>query len=554
MDSVTDGRSLGSYNTPKTLADWLAEELSHLIDFGHSVTAMDPACGDGSLLSAIHLISQGRARLIGRDIDPRALAEAGKQLPPTVTLEFGDTLLQSQSVSALEEQADLIIANPPWGATLTNDQRMSLKGRFSLAAGQFDTYDLFVEHAVRTCRPGAVCAFIIPESILLPQHERLRRLLLDQTQMLLIARLGEGIFTDVCRDAVIIIFRILPPHPSHLVRCLRLGPLRTHQASLGQLSHDSTSKYPPHYVPQRRFKSNPYAEFDMDVRTSETVIPRMSSVPKFHWDEWVHVGRGIEVGKRGLRALCLSCATYNPPPRTVKDRYCRSCYSPLQPNEIRSVVQPRYESCNQGMIPLIVGEDVQRYNTLPSRLLRAHIKGIDYKDPEIFKRRKLLVRKTGVGLRSAIDDSGAATTQTVYHIVNRSDDEYWIMDYLQGVMNSRVMLSFHLRKSGEVQWRSYPYITPKIFKSLPIPDPNASTQLYIMAREIAESSASLRYDYTIEQDLELDGQVAAMYGLNEYECDWIASVLNETADLQFFLDMRVPDESEIRPSVMQEIR
>ena len=551
MNNGANRRTLGSYNTPKALANWVAKELCALVDFENSITAMDPACGDGSLLSSIHLVSQGRIQLLGRDIDRVALAEARRRLPATVTLEHGDTLLQSQSPLNLEAQADLVLANPPWGAVIPDGQRARLKKKFSLAAGQFDTYDLFVEHAVRTCRPGAICAFILPESILLPEHERLRRLLLQRTQVLLIARLGEGIFTDVCRDTIVLIFRVSPPPPNNLVRCLRLGPPLTHQVSSQQWSLGGTGEHLSHCVPQRRFISNPYAEFDIDVRVDETVIPTMLSVPQFRWDDWVHIGRGIEVGKRGLKAFCPSCETYNPPPRTAGTGTCKACRSLLQSNEIKSIVEPWGEGYEEDMIPLIVGEDVQRYEVLPSRLIRAHLKGIDYKDAEIFKRHKLLVRKTGIGLRSAIDDSGAATTQAVYHIVGRPDYEPWITDYLQGIMNSRVMLSFHLRKSGDVQWRSYPYITPKMFKSLPVPDPSASVQLYTMARGIAESSASLRRNYSLERDLELDGQVAAMYGLDDRECDWVISVLNQTADLQFFIDMRVPDKSAINPSTIR---
>ncbi len=53
-------------------------------------------------------------------------------------------------------------------------------GSYSLAKGQYDLYDLFIERVTHILRPGDAFGYIVPDSILqLPQHTLLRKLILD---------------------------------------------------------------------------------------------------------------------------------------------------------------------------------------------------------------------------------------------------------------------------------------------------------------------------------------------------------------------------------------
>ena len=182
---------------------------------------------------------------------------------------------------------------------------------------------------------------------------------------------------------------------------------------------------------------------------------------------------------------------------------------------------------------------MDRYVAAPRRFIKLGVPGIKYKPMEHFASKKLLIRKTGVGLRAAIDESGSATTQTVFYVVAGSREDAWVLDYLQGVINSRPMLAWYLRWSGENQWRSHPYVTPKVLKELPVPDPFAKRGPTRLARRIAEESRSARQG-VVGSDYVVDDLVGRLYELDAQDVSWVNDVLADTEEhLEYFARMRV---------------
>ena len=59
-----------------------------------------------------------------------------------------------------------------------------------------NSYVLFIELAYNILNENGVMAFIIPDSLFDPQNERLRKFLVEKTQIKVIARLGEKIFDE----------------------------------------------------------------------------------------------------------------------------------------------------------------------------------------------------------------------------------------------------------------------------------------------------------------------------------------------------------------------
>ena len=90
------------------------------------------------------------------------------------------------------------------------------------ARGQYDSYELFIELGRRLLREGGIFGFIIPDSVTLPEHEPLRRMLLDQTALTRLVRAGEGIFPSVFRAAFFLCFANQPPPPEQQVRVATL--------------------------------------------------------------------------------------------------------------------------------------------------------------------------------------------------------------------------------------------------------------------------------------------------------------------------------------------
>lgn len=541
----TDMRSLGAFYTPGILAEWTAELLLSGLGRNKRHLVADPACGDGVLLSAL-ATKDKRCRLIGIDIDRNAISKARRKLGSRAVLREGD-FLSKNTVSWLtvtgRRLVDGIIANPPWGALVTqNRSALSLQG-FELAKGQFDSFDLFVELSLKAIRENGVCVFILPDSIFLPEHQAVRRLLLRKTKILMVARLGEGFFKSVYRGTVVIVVRKGIAKESHKVTCLRISKDLRSEIISGKATFLDAQKNLAHEVFQSRFFNDPHSRFDIDLSEKESAPTAKLDAYIDGWTDWLQTARGVELSKSGKVMFCPNCKTAFPLPNSkVGKHVCRDCQKSFRIHAASTdCLVASKNASGQNYRPLIVGEDVNRYKVLPSRFIRIGVDGIDYKSDSVFRDRKILVRKTGIGLKAAIDNSGALTNQVVF--IYRANPKLrapdFLLDYFLGVLSSRVMLAYHLKKSGDNEWRSHPYVTQRIIAELPVPNVKPGTWEWAQARAIAAAVKKYVCEPKIENDCKIDNLVAGLFRLNASECYWVGEVLNHAQSLEPIRTMRL---------------
>ena len=530
-------KTLGAFNTPDKLAEWVAKELLGAAASANAPirNVIDPACGNGALLSAIRRVADTPINLTGIDIDRSAAARSWTTVEPPSDIRVGDAL--DPRIPWGDRLMDAVIVNPPWGGELQRSRQFYQDNGYQLASGQFDISDLFVERALSVMRPGTYLGLILPDAIFQADHRALREMLLKHT-LLLVARLGEGIFKDVYRGAVVIVLRHGTPDLNHLVECLQLPAFQRKRLQQGLMSFEDAKAEYSHRTPQSRFANNPGYMFNiMQAQHGYDVFKKFSAIPAFNWTKRAHIGRGIEIGKRGLTIHCEMCGNYRAAPANDRIARCIFCGEQIPqdaPLEAIVVDAPRGPEWH----PLITGEDMDRYSANWRRYIRMGVPGIKYKPMEHFARKKLLIRKTGVGLRAAIDESGAATTQSVFYVVTKSRGDGWLLDYLQGIINSRPMLAWYLQWSGENQWRSHPYLTLSGLKGLPIPDPNVDARTMDLARNVAVHSRRARTG-SMKSEQAIDEIVFRLYGLNRDGAAWVSDVLNSAdGNLKYFLHMK----------------
>jgi hypothetical protein len=207
------------------------------------------------------------------------------------------------------------------------------------------------------------------------------------------------------------------------------------------------------------------------------------------WDLWFTTGRGLEIGKKAL--------IKGYPPVSISDQ----------------------------MIPIAVGEDVNRRQVSPSRLLKlgGANDGLKLKN-EFTPGPRLLVRKTGIGIKASVAED-IVTTQTVYHFRANSQAPNYALHYAAGFLTSRVLIAIHLAKTGETEWRSHPYITQKVIRDLQLPIPVAGSHQESIAKEIASLSMRLHVQDDFELEERLDHLVAELLGHGEQLVKWAITFL-----------------------------
>lgn len=557
----TPRAALGAFYTPRILAIWVAEQLrAHVASDKNPVSLFDPACGDGALLAAAAEVFGREASLTGWDVDPNAVQQARGTLPSTADVLVQDSLAPENNDAYLRLRPDGVIVNPPWGAQLRQSPEILRASGLELASGQFDSYELFLERLIKAFPDGCIMAFILPDSILLPEHEPARRLLLERTNLRLVARIGEGFFPDVYRGTVVIVTKTGAPDSQNIVECFRLEPAQRRRIFKGELALREAQLAAQHYVHQSRFALNPHVELNLDLHENESLVGKISSVSRLAWDDWLKVGRGVEIGKVGNTVVCSSCGVSRVIPRRVwTTTVCRKCGHHIDASsaERRQIVRPitSCEDASPDWQVLITGEDVGRYSLRMRREILSGVRGIRYKSAPSLGTERLLVRKTGIGLHVAVDNSQSLTTQTVFDITLKDGTPGFVLHYLAGVLNSRVMLAFYLKWYGETEWRSHPYVTPKVLKELPVPSPWHNEYSLGLAKEIATAVRAILQqnapgeDVDFALDMRVERLVANLYNLDETECTRVSAILSSAQPLQAIRKLRLPDPRLLYPHV-----
>lgn len=155
-----DRKLAGAWYTPPELVhELVAGVLALAPPTRRPLRVLDPACGDGRLLTALAARLNGRCNLIGVDIDPDAAAAARSA---GVDAHCADSLRFDWH----DRTFDVVIGNPPF---LSQMAAITSRGGASRHGGgpYADAAAEFLALATRLARPdGGVVALVLPQAIL----------------------------------------------------------------------------------------------------------------------------------------------------------------------------------------------------------------------------------------------------------------------------------------------------------------------------------------------------------------------------------------------------
>lgn len=537
-------RKYGVVYTPDSLASFVAKLLFDQskkcnLDI-HSI--LDPACGECALLNAAMNYFGGDVDYLGIDVDRDVLSNAN----PEIEILINDTILPRNVKRNTTEYwkrklppIQAIIANPPWSSEKIYDSSDLGKAGFKLIEGQYDSYVLFLELAYGILEEGGLFAFIIPDSIFDSQNERLREFLLLNTEIKVIARLGEKIFAEVNRAATVIVCQKGKPNETSLTKCFRLSTNDRKNFLAGRSTLQHFFDLNNHEVMQSRFLSNTGHMFDVDTRSNEEELLAKIKTDSVDWDTLFVFGRGVEISKHGKVVYCTKCGFaqgYKKAQIKAGKKVCTHCGEEIKVNSetVQSVV---LKSKVEGSVPIFIGENIHRYDISNGSYILPNIEGIDYKNTTLYEPPKILIRKTGLGIYAAIDYSGGMTTQTVYIFKYRDLQNTVPLEYYLALINSRVVYYFYLKVYGENEWKSHPYLTKKIVFSLPLKEYEGSK----LDSRIVELAKEIMGNYTYKKDIELERAIMEKYGLSREEQNMIFEEMNSLPDLGAINNMKVKE-------------
>jgi hypothetical protein len=208
---------LGSYFTPRTIADFVARMLA--VREGR---VLDPACGSAGLLLGVRRMAgahRSAVTLYGNDLNPRMVRAAkvnfllygldprnvfegdGLQLDRIIKEVVGDDVSDGYWWNAVPDGPfDAVLANPPFAGHESDDGNLARIETAHRADGSRRSLNRtlpFVESIVAALRIDGVAGLVLPTSALNAEEEsfvRFRRLLLEHVELLAIIGLPEKAF------------------------------------------------------------------------------------------------------------------------------------------------------------------------------------------------------------------------------------------------------------------------------------------------------------------------------------------------------------------------
>lgn len=231
-------KQIGAYFTPPPLVEHL---VSRLREFGMNLASdriRDAAAGGAAFLvplarmkvkawkaektSSEEIIRKLHSQLIGREIE-QGLASVANALLRRMLIEELDIPPQRVSrleivrrgdsldpKSAVQDQVDHEIGNPPFLRLRGDDKRLDRKIFVELLSGRLNLYAMFVRRALEEVPPGGLIGYVIPASFLGgPEFQRFRRRILQLAEVLVVDLIEERsrVFLGAIQDTCFVVLR-----------------------------------------------------------------------------------------------------------------------------------------------------------------------------------------------------------------------------------------------------------------------------------------------------------------------------------------------------------
>ncbi|MEM9941517.1 MAG: N-6 DNA methylase, partial [Planctomycetota bacterium] len=209
MDSHLKKKN-GVHFTPSNLAAFLASQILECILGSISeprltdcLKVLDPACGDGELLTTIYRTIQNRQlvkliELVGFDVNRDSVAQAEFRLNLAGVAESGCRIQLDQwdflDPDLEVKPVDVVIANPPYVRTqvMGHERSQQLADQFGLD-GRVDLYQAFTAKIAEVLVPGGTLGLLTSNRFLTTKSgKQMRRILSQKFDLYRIIDLGDS--------------------------------------------------------------------------------------------------------------------------------------------------------------------------------------------------------------------------------------------------------------------------------------------------------------------------------------------------------------------------
>ncbi len=219
-------------------------------------------------------------------------------------LNLGGTLAEPPRIGGF----DVVLANPPYGATVGDTTRdIYFDPKQAAEKGQSkDTYGLFIARAIQLLKPGGQFCYIVSDTWrTIKSHKPLRRRLAQTTTVRHVLDLPSWVFDGPTVNTNILTFTLAPPPAAHTLiagdlRNIPSGDWRTLESNLRSAAANGpdvqTTRYARYTYPQSKIRT--YDNFSFFIGSPK--LYDLMSDPRFQkLGEIADVKHGLTTGSTG---------------------------------------------------------------------------------------------------------------------------------------------------------------------------------------------------------------------------------------------------------------
>lgn len=216
LRDLQNAGNYGEFYTPRALTEFITEMINPRL--GEKV--LDPACGTGGFLtSAIENIRKQDIKGVEdlRSLEKNIHGMEFKPLPfmlcvtnlilhdiEVPNVDYTDSLNREYTSIRQKDRVDVILANPPFGASVTDGAETNFPQNFRTT----ESADLFLMLMVRYLKDGGRAGIVLPDGSLTGDgvKQRIRQHLLENCNLHTIVRLPNSVFQPYASVATNLLF------------------------------------------------------------------------------------------------------------------------------------------------------------------------------------------------------------------------------------------------------------------------------------------------------------------------------------------------------------
>lgn len=332
-----------------------------------------------------------------------------------------------------------VIGNPPYGALLTESEDAYLRNQFKTASYQLDTYSLFIELGSNLTIQSGIIGFIVPSAWVASVYDlRLRKFLFDHSTIGTIVITPKQTFKDATVETLILIYS-----------------KKSEQYETFKVERWDTDKYS--YDVEIAFIDHAYYYFPIYTDPTKLKVVRKLKAINTKLESFADCVWGVKVYQKGKGV----------PPQKGSE------------SENKIFHSSEKESINHR--PLIGGKEICRYsNNWAGNFINYGIWLAEPRTPDWFEGKRILVREiTANGIiQASIVEEDFVFTNSIDGI--KIKDHTIELEYLLGIINSKVISFFHFNTSPNAFKGSFPKVLLKDLRDFPVPVPIKDTQTKIV--------------------------------------------------------------------------